>query len=39
MANGNGDSDGQWRRQLRWPMVTEMAMADSKGNSNGNGYG
>jgi hypothetical protein len=36
MANGNSDGDGQQRWQLRWPMVTETAMADSEGNGKGN---
>jgi hypothetical protein len=37
MVNGNVDSDGQWRWQLQWPMVTKMAMADGKGAGNVNG--
>jgi hypothetical protein len=39
MANSNGDSDGQRRWQLQWPMVMETAMANGKGDSNGNGDG
>jgi hypothetical protein len=39
MANGDGDGDCQRRWQLRWPMVTETAMADGKGSGNGNGDG
>jgi hypothetical protein len=37
MANGNGNGDGRRRWQLQWPMVTETAMADGKGNSDDNG--
>jgi hypothetical protein len=37
MANGNDDSDGQWRWQLQLPMLTEMAMANGKGNCDGDG--
>jgi hypothetical protein len=37
MADSNGASDGQRRWQLQWPMVTEMAMANDKGNGNGSG--
>jgi hypothetical protein len=37
MTNGNGNSDGQRRWQLWWSTVTEMAMADGKGDSNGDG--
>jgi hypothetical protein len=33
--HGNGDGRRQW--QLRWLTVTETAMADNKGNCNGNG--
>jgi hypothetical protein len=39
MADGDDDGNGQRRWQLWWPMVTEMAMADSKGNGNSNGDG
>jgi hypothetical protein len=37
MADSNGDSDGQWQWQLRWLMVTETAMANSKGIGNSDG--
>jgi hypothetical protein len=37
MADGNGDGDGQQRWQLRWPMVTETAVANGKGNDNNYG--
>ncbi len=37
MADGNGDGDEQRRWQLKWPMVTETAMADSNGDGNSNG--
>jgi hypothetical protein len=37
MANGNGNGDGRQRWPLQWPTVMEMAMADGKGNSNGDG--
>jgi hypothetical protein len=36
MADGNGKGDGQKRWQLQWPVVTEMAMADSEGDGNVN---
>ncbi len=35
MGNGNGEGDGWWRWKLRWPTVTEMAMANGKGNNDG----
>jgi hypothetical protein len=40
LAMGDGDSvgDGQWRWQLRWLTVTETAMANGKGSSNGDGW-
>ncbi len=38
MADINGDGDGWQRWQLQWPTVTETAMANGKGNSNGNGW-
>ncbi len=34
--HGNGDGRRQW--QLRWPMVTETAMADGKGDGDSNGW-
>jgi hypothetical protein len=37
MADGNCNGDGQWRWQLQWLTVTEMAMADGKGNGDSNG--
>jgi hypothetical protein len=37
MANGNGGGDARRQWQLRWPTVTKIAKANSKGNSNSNG--
>jgi hypothetical protein len=39
MADGDGDSDGQQRWQLRWLTVTETAMANGEGDSDGNADG